>query len=357
MFSLIQIGGYMVEESVRKRPGRLLKIIIIILCVLAFLLAGTVIAFSVSPVAGSMLIRAMFDKPPAPPPSGMEYENEVIASKDISYGGSRDELFDLYLPAEGAGPLPLIIWVHGGAFVGGDKADVEFLARAIAVNGYAVASINYSRAPEAGYPTPVLQTGKAYDFLTSGTYPGSERVDTRRIFLAGDSAGAHITAQLAILQTNLPQREAFLSTHKAPDFTAPISGDVLKGVLLYCGPYSIPKLLDAEHPLLKFLVSQTGWAYFKDRNPAQSPFANEADIIQHVTADFPPAFITDGNTLSFPEHAKELAERLSALGVSISELYFDDSPEDVPHEYQFDLRGEAGQTALEYALEFLRRLS
>ena len=330
-----------------------MKTLIIILSILAFLIVGAVVAFNVSPVAGSFLIRAMFDKPPAPPPAGMSYENEVVVSKNISYGDSDDALFDLYTPAGNDGPCPLIIWVHGGAFVGGDKADVEFLARAFAFNGYAVAAINYSRAPEAGYPTPVLQTGMAYSFLTESTYPQSDQIDTTRIFLAGDSAGAHIAAQFANLQTNPSYRAAFLSEHTASNFPEPISGDSLKGMLLYCGPYSIPKLLDAEHPLVKFLVSQTGWAYFKDRNPAQSPFAEEADIIQHVTKNFPPAFITDGNTMSFPQHAKELAERLSTLGVFTQELYFDNSTESVPHEYQFDLREEAGQDALRQALEFL----
>ena len=341
------------KTSTRRKPGKLLKVIIILLCILAFLIAGAVITFNVSPVPGSLLIRVMFDKPPAPPPPDMTYETEVRMSKNISYGASNDELLDLYLPEETGGPYPLIIWVHGGAFVGGDKADVEYLARALAFNGYAVAAINYSRAPESGYPTPVLQTGIAYTFLTEKTYPGSDKIDTKQIFLAGDSAGAHITAQFANLQVNPAYRAAFLIAHKVQDFPKPISGDVLKGLLLYCGPYSIPKLLDAEHPLLKFLVSQTGWAYFKDRNPAQSPFADEADIIQHLTGGFPPAFITDGNTLSFPQHAKELAERLAEFGVSTRELYFDDSPEAVPHEYQFDLREEAGQSALKQALEFL----
>ena len=341
------------KKSIQKKPARLLRVIIILLCLLAFLSVGTVVAFNVSPVPGSLLIRALFNKPPAPPPSDMTCENEVSVSKNVRYGDSDDELLDLYLPTENSGAFPLIIWVHGGAFVGGDKADVEFLARALAFNGYAVASINYSRAPEAAYPTPVLQTGTAYDFLTNNTYPGSEKVDKSRIFLAGDSAGAHITAQFSNLQTNSAYRAAFLSEHNAPHFPEPIPAAVLKGVLLYCGPYSIPNLLNAEHPLLKFLVSQTGWAYFKDRNPAKSPFADEADIIQHLTADFPTAFITDGNTLSFPQHAKELAERLSALGVSTQELYFDNYPEDVPHEYQFDLRKEPGQTAIEQALKFL----
>ena len=341
------------KERARKKPAKFLRVIIVILCLIAFIIVGAVITFNVSPVAGSLLIRALFDNPPPPPPEDMIYEETVSVSKNISYGDLGDELFDLYLPADRDGLLPLIIWVHGGAFVGGDKADVEFLARALAFEGYAVACINYSRAPEAKYPTPVLQTGTALDFLMNSEYPGSTGIDTQQIFLAGDSAGAHIAAQFVNLQTNPAYRDDFMATHTSPGFSEPISKDILKGVLLYCGPYSIRRMLDVEHPMFKFLVWQTGWAYLNDRNLTGSPFEIEADIILNVTADFPPAFITDGNTMSFPQHARALAEKVSGLGVNCRELYFDDSLVAVPHEYQFDLRKDAGRLALKEVLEFL----
>ena len=353
------------SEQSGKRHGSPLRVFLTIMGVLIILIVGVIVTLNVSPIPGSLLIRKIFDSPPPAPPEDMRYEAEVIVSRDISYGNSGDEVFDLYLPAANKGmesreskegSLPLIIWVHGGAFVGGDKVDVEYLARALAVNGYAVACINYSRAPEAAYPTPVLQTGLAYVFLTNNKYPGSDRVDTGRVFLAGDSAGAHIAAQFANLQTNLDYRAGFLSAHsihESMDFPGLISKDVLRGVLLYCGPYSMQQLLDAENPMFKVLVHQTGWAYFKDKDPARGQYSVEADIIQNVTRDFPPAFITDGNTLSFPQHAKELMARLSALGATYHELFFDENPALIVHEYQFDLTKDAGLQALEEALRFL----
>ena len=361
----------MAEKPREKRHGSPLRVLLTIMGVLVILIVGAIVTLNVSPVPGSLLIRKIFDSPPPAPPEDMLYEAEVIVSRDIGYGSSGDEVFDLYLPAadegresrEGKGNregkdglFPLIIWVHGGAFVGGDKIDVEYLARALAFNGYAVACINYSRAPEAAYPAPVLQTGLAYDFLTNNKYPGSDRVDTGRVFLAGDSAGAHIAAQFANLQTNLDYRAGFLSAHsinESSDFPDLISKDVLRGVLLYCGPYSMQQLLNAENPMFKVLVRQTGWAYFKDKDPARGQYSVEADIIQNVTRDFPPAFITDGNTLSFPQHARELIAKLSELGAAYHELFFDDNPALIAHEYQFDLKSDAGLLALEAALRFL----
>ena len=52
--------------------------------------------------------------------------------------------------------MPCIVWVHGGAYAGGDKEDVTAYAKHLASFGYIVISMNYSLAPKAQYPTPLL---------------------------------------------------------------------------------------------------------------------------------------------------------------------------------------------------------
>ena len=341
------------EENAPKKRSKFKTVMKTAIGFLLFIVIVPVIAFNVSPFAGSMLIRALFNHPPQEPPEHLSYSEYIDVSKDIAYGASKYELLDLYLPKDKGGPCPLIIWIHGGAFVGGDKKDATYLAHALAFNGYAVAVINYSRAPEAPYPTPVLQTGGAYTFLTQGDYSDKERIDTQKVFFAGDSAGAHIAAQFLILQTNLPYREAFLETNGSESLPEVIPEETLKGALLYCGPFSVQRFSGVSHPLLKFLVWQTGWAYFGDRNLSTSSVADEIDLIQHVTGDFPAVFITDGNSMSFLDHARDLSAKLSGQGVYVKELFFDDEGESVPHEYQFELQSEAGQVSLEQALEFL----
>jgi len=336
--------------KVKSKGKTVIKIVFLIFTVVFIV---TVIAFNVSPVPGSLLVRLAFDRPPQKPPEELNYSAYVQVSKNISYGDSKDEIYDLYIPKGKNNLCPLIIWIHGGAFVGGDKKDVAFLAEALAFNGYAVAAINYSRAPEAVYPEPVLQTGKAYSYLTEKYSEGNDAVDTNQIFIAGDSAGAHIAAQFAILQTNITYREKFLAANNPTIFPEPISKEVLKGTLLYCGPYDVEKLNNVSNPLMKFLLGQTSWAYFGHKNLANSVIAEEADIIKSVTKDFPPSFISDGNTASFYDHARDLTARLSTLGVPVSELFFDDSSEKVPHEFQFELQSNVGKKSLEYTLRFL----
>src|SRR5699024_6944028 len=107
--------------------------------------------------------------------------------------------------------LPVIFWVHGGAYVGGDKSDIAQYAILMAAEGYHVISMNYSRAPEGTYPTPILQLAEIYQY--SEAEADKMAIDLDQVFFAGDSAGAQIIAQFANTQvndayaaeTNLPQ--------------------------------------------------------------------------------------------------------------------------------------------------------
>ena len=328
------------------------RFIIVMAVILILLIIIPAIAFNVSPFAGSMIIRLFFEHLPKQPFEDPIFRDAVQVSYDIPYGDSGDETFDLYIPKSNDKQYPLIIWIHGGAFVGGDKKDVVYLAEALAYNGYAVASINYTRAPEASYPVPIRQLSDACEFLINQTYTDSDKIDTEHIFLAGDSAGAHVAAVFSLLQTNLSFREQFLKTHRITDFTSQIN---LMGTLLYCGPYSVKRFERISNPVLKFMVQQAGWAYFGNKNPAKGPFADEIDITANVTADFPPTYITDGNLMSFADHGKDLAARLSELGVYVESLFFPTRNEDIPHEFQFDLTSAAGMVSLGRTIAFLNK--
>ena len=134
-----------------------------------------------------------------------------MAYLDERYGHEPDALLDVCLPGEAvrAGrPLPVLVWTHGGAFVGGSKEELGGYLRMIAARGVAVVAVAYSLSPEARYPTAVRQVMAALHHLAAHR----ERLglDTDRIVLAGDSAGAQLTAQTATLITNsaMPRRSA-----------------------------------------------------------------------------------------------------------------------------------------------------
>ena len=113
--------------------------------------------------------------------------------RDLAYvsDGHERQKLDLYIPDDGES-LPLIIWVHGGAFLMGSKVDHVPLAYLNA--GYAVASINYRLSQHAIFPAQIEDVKAAVRWLRANaeTY----RLDPNRIGAWGESAGGHLVAML-----------------------------------------------------------------------------------------------------------------------------------------------------------------
>lgn len=121
---------------------------------------------------------------------------------DIPYAsGSPNQRLDIYLPTEGDGPFPTVIFVHGGAFILGDKRDTQ-LYQAIGgiKRGYAVASVEYRLAFEAKYPAAVFDVKAAIRFLRANA--PCYKLDGDRFALCGDSAGAHYAVMAAATEGN-----------------------------------------------------------------------------------------------------------------------------------------------------------
>ena len=90
-----------------------------------------------------------------PPPADTTYVKRRFL--DIAYADrSPAEKLDIYLPDSGDGPFPVIVAIHGGAFMGCDKADLQVLPMLESLKrGYAVVSINYRLSWEAKFPALV----------------------------------------------------------------------------------------------------------------------------------------------------------------------------------------------------------
>jgi acetyl esterase/lipase len=133
-------------------------------------------------------------------------DEEFTVRRDISYiaNAGPDQMLDLYLP-EGAStstvedpPLvPLIVWIHGGGWRGGDKGavEVDYLLR----EGYAVASLNYRLSGDAIFPAQIQDVNAALGFLRD--HAAEYHLDPGGFVVGGDSAGAHL-ATLAGLSAN-----------------------------------------------------------------------------------------------------------------------------------------------------------
>jgi acetyl esterase/lipase len=155
----------------------------------------------VSPRPAALVVRRVFAVGGAKTAEALDRHapGDVIALLDERYRDEPDMLLDVYRPASATSPLPLLLRVHGGGFVGGAKEELAGYFKLLAHAGYVVVGPRYSLAPERHYPTPPRQMMHALGYLISI----SDRllIDADRIALAGDSAGAHIAAQLAAVVT------------------------------------------------------------------------------------------------------------------------------------------------------------
>ena len=117
----------------------------------------------------------------------------VTVYRDVAYvtDGHERQKLDLYVPDTGEN-LPLIIWVHGGAWRGGDKT--HYNPKEYLKAGYAGASINYRLSQHAVFPAQIEDVKAAVRWLRANaeTY----RFDPNRFAAWGSSAGGHLVAML-----------------------------------------------------------------------------------------------------------------------------------------------------------------
>ena len=110
---------------------------------------------------------------------------------DVAYASdSEKQKLDIYLPETGDGPFPTVVYMHGGAFVGGNKRDNQMLYVADGiVRGYAVVSMEQRLLPEGVFPLAVFDVKAAIRFLKANA--AKYCLDPERFAIAGDSAGAY----------------------------------------------------------------------------------------------------------------------------------------------------------------------
>lgn len=322
-------------------------------------IAVLVLAFAVwlhlSPWPGAMIIRWEFNQGSAKtaealekhvPPSVASIENQQYRA------GDKDAYADIFYPEGTNGALPAVVWVHGGAWLSGNKDDVDDYMKILAARGFTTVSINYSLAPEKEYPTQIRQVNDALAYLTKNA--DQLHIDPDKLFLAGDSAGANIAAQVAVVTTN-PGHAAEVG------LTPALTPGQLNGVLLNCGIYKM-EALASPNPSLGKLIGwgdrETVWAYSGTRN-FSDPVIKQMSPYYHVTKDFPAAFITGGNADPLTDvQSKSLAEELERLGVPVSALFYPaDHQPGLPHEYQFNLDTSEGKQALEQMVTFMQSRS
>jgi acetyl esterase/lipase len=137
-----------------------------------------------------------FVDPPLPRPT-VTYADCVVARIE----GFRPLRLDLHVPA-GDGPFPVVLWIHGGGWRGGDRATLpETVApfgfhERLVNRGYAVADVEYRLSAEAAYPAQLVDVQAAIRWLRH--FAGRLRLDPGRFATLGESAGGQLAAMAGL---------------------------------------------------------------------------------------------------------------------------------------------------------------
>ena len=113
---------------------------------------------------------------------------------DIAYANhSPSQKLDVYLPDEGKGPFPVIVAIHGGSFVKGDKRDFQIVPMLEALKrNYAVVAVNYRLSQEAKFPSQIQDIKAAIRWIRAKG--DSYSLNQNKIAVWGDSAGGNLAA-------------------------------------------------------------------------------------------------------------------------------------------------------------------
>ena len=226
-------------------------------------------------------------------PSGTSFASVAPTHSDLAYApDSNAQKLDLYLP-EGSGPFPLVMMVHGGGFMFGDKADGAGLTGVdqLLAAGYAVASINYRLSGEAQYPAQIHDANAAVRFLRANA--AQYNLDPDNFGAWGASAGGNLVALLGttcgvaeLEGADLGNADQSSCVQAVVDWFGPI--DFLKMDEQFAGT-SCPQTHDAaDSPESKLVGApiQTVPDLVKTTNPMNYIDDQDAPfIIQHGTAD------------------------------------------------------------------------
>lgn len=308
--------------------------------------ASATAALLLSPWPAALLIRAVFYRGAQQLVAQMApYSPEVTEHRGLKYQNGGTRRLDIYLPPGQTGPVPVVFWVHGGAWISGSRRDVAPYLRMLAARGFAAVGVDYQVAPGARYPQALNQLDDALCFLQE--HAGKYGLDMSRVVLAGDSAGAQLAAQLAAAVSS-PGYAA------AAGLSPTLARRQLRGAVLHCGVYDLEAMSELSG-ILGWGFRTALWAYTGTRNFARTKAADHMSVLAHATPEFPPVFICGGNgdgltlTQSVP-----FANRLESLGVPVTRKFWsDDLSPALPHEAQFQFSRPEARAVLEDTQVFL----
>ncbi|MFM7672228.1 MAG: alpha/beta fold hydrolase [Bacteroidota bacterium] len=234
----------------------------------------------------AMLVLGLAACQPDNPPPNPTFPLVDTTLNNLSYGSDPAQKFNLGLPANRTNQTPLVLVVHGGGWVTGDKTELQFLLTGLKQRGYAVANINYrltTNNPD-NYKMQLddLDSAIQYCFRQSSYYTFSNQ----KVYLVGHSAGGHLSLAMSYTRNASGKIKAVASLAGPTDlYSLAYYNNVVYGTVLstYLGMPLLPVTTVSEQrykscsPQYQATASSPATIFFHGEldpivNPDQSSF-------------------------------------------------------------------------------------
>lgn len=277
---------------------------------------------------------------------GLTTPDSIERFDNISYGEYDVwNLLDVYRPKHAEGSLPVIVSVHGGGWVYGDKEVYQHYCMSLAERSFVVVNFNYRLSPDVIYPEHLQDVNAVMHWVKKhiAEYGG----DTGRIFMIGDSAGAQMAAMYACALTNVLCREQL--SLNVPEIT-------VRGVALNCGAYDMEDCLcrvidnTSEEEQQELLQTVLGREHREETLPLGCPAA-------YVTKDFPPAYVMTANGDFLRNQQPLLLDALKKNGVLHEYHEYGDAAQMLYHVFHCNIRTAAAKRCNDAECEFFRKIT
>ena len=290
----------------------------------------------------SHIVRTLFTIGDLKRDLGWVPPTDVEAIENVSYGScDKWHLLDLYRPKDAEGKLPVLLNIHGGAWVYGDKKVYAPYCMYLATQGFAVVNASYRLAPKHTFPAPLEDVGVMVEWVVD--HAEDYGLDLSNLFFVGDSAGAHLATAYTAVQLN----EAYANSFPGIKVDARF---VPKGLLLNCGVFDMEVEWKKQgRALTPFLTDLLGEKPTIEAVKQMSP-------AQYITSGFPPVHLTTSNGDFLRKHSYRLKEVLEKKGVEVVFKEYGEKKKPQGHVFHLNLKNKVGQQCNEDQIQYIRNL-
>lgn len=282
----------------------------------------------------SDMIREQFGKGDKKRDRGLKTPYTITRKDDLAYGDDPMNVLDVYYPKGTLKKLPVIISVHGGGWVYGNKEVYQYYCMFLASLGFAVINFTYRLAPESKFPACLEDTNSVVEwmFKHEEDYP----FDLNHVFMVGDSAGAHMLGMYSNVCTNEVYAANF--EFKVPNNFVPTA------IALNCGAFDVKQSMESGDMtaglMSDFLPSMD-----------QLPWV---DVASHMNEKFPPTYLMSSTGDFLLSQYPGMKEKLEALKIKYVAKIYGNEKNQLPHVFHCNVKSEDAAICNQEECEFFK---